>query len=430
MENKEMEQEIQAWIGIDWADQKHDASLFDVKSGRKEVYQIQHTPESLQEWLGQLRKRYPGGYVAIVLEQSRGALLNALISAEFLLLYPINPQSLSSYRQAFYGSGAKDDPVDAELMQEMVRQNPSRFRCWSPEDELTRSLRLLTEGRRKLVDESTALTNRLTSLLKTYYPQALEWAGKLDTEWACDFLDQWPSLQSLQLASRRQLRLFYQRHSRSRTDLETRWREYQQAQALTHDQAAVEYGSLMVQALIPQLRVLIKAIAGFERRIAEGFHKHPDRQIFESFPGAGAALAPRLMTAFGVDRDRFQDAKEAQQAFGIAPVTERSGTKKWVHWRWACSKFVRQTLQEFAEHSRRRCSWAKAYYQLQIGRGKDHHAAVRALAYKWIRILFRCWKDRTEYRDEIHSQSLIKRQSPLAQALASSTTVPVVELAG
>jgi hypothetical protein len=150
LEENELERGIRAWIGIDWADEKHDVSVYDVASGKQEALVIRQTPEALQEWFGQLRSRYTDGYVAVVLEQGRGGLLNALMGCEFLVLYIINPKSLSSFREAFYGSGATSDPVDAELMRDMVRQNPSRFRAWRPDDVLTRSLRLLTEGRRDL----------------------------------------------------------------------------------------------------------------------------------------------------------------------------------------------------------------------------------------------------------------------------------------
>src|SRR5262245_6289383 len=195
LEEKELEKPIRAWIGIDWANENDDVSLYEVGTGKREALTLRQNPEALQEWLGQLRARYQGGYVAVVLEQGRGGLLNALMGCEFLVLYIINPKSLSSFREAFYSSGATSDPVDAELMRDMVRQNPGRFRAWRPDDVLTRSLRLLTEGRRDLVNESTGLTNRLTALLKGYYPQALKWVGSLDNAWACDFLEQWPTLQ-------------------------------------------------------------------------------------------------------------------------------------------------------------------------------------------------------------------------------------------
>ena len=153
MEERDEEKSIRAWIGIDWADEKHDVSIYDVASGKQEALIVRQNPEALQEWLGQLRCKYERGYVAVVLEQGRGGLLNALMGCEFLVLYIINPKSLSSFREAFYGSGATSDPVDAELMREMVRQNPSRFRAWRPDDVQTRSLRLLSEGRRDLVNQ-------------------------------------------------------------------------------------------------------------------------------------------------------------------------------------------------------------------------------------------------------------------------------------
>jgi len=415
-----MDKRVLAWIGIDWADAKHDVNLFDVASGKQERFEIKQSPEAIQEWIGQLRSRYGrNGEVAVVLEQGRGALLNALMGCEFLVLYIINPKSLSSYRDAFYGSGAKTDPVDAELMQEMVRKNPDRFRAWRSDDVLTRSLRLMAEGRRDLVNQVTATTNQLTAILKSYYPQALRWAGPLNTVAACDFLQQWPTLQALQSSSRRKILRFFEKHSRPALDLDQQLKQFSEALPLTDDEAVLEYSSLMVQALIPQLRALLGSIAVFDKKIAEVFLKHPDRPIFESFPGAGAALAPRLVAAFGVDRDRFKAASEMQQFSGIAPVTEKSGKQHWVHWRMACPKFIRQTFHEFAEHSRRWSIWAKAYYQAQIRRGKQHHAAIRALAYKWIRILFRCWADRVPYLEKTYLESLTKRQSQLIQTIAA-----------
>src|SRR5215467_6530471 len=417
VEEKELEKPIRAWIGIDWADEKHDVSLYEVATGKQETMIVRQSPEALQDWLGQLRRRYEGGYVAVVLEQGRGGLLNALMGCEFLVLYIINPRSLSSFREAFYGSGATSDPMDAELMRDMVRQNPGRFRAWRPDDVMTRSLRLLTEGRRNLVNQSTALTNQLTALLKGYYPQALAWVGSLDTVWACNFLEQWPTLQSLQASSRRQIRRFYAKHPRGSQDLTEQLKQIQDARALTHDEAVLESSALMVQALVSQLRPLLVSIGEFDRKIAMIFRKHPDRPIFESFPGAGAALAPRLTAAFGTGRDRFQAAKDMQELAGIAPVTEKSGKKKFVHWRYACPKFMRQTFQEFADHSRRWCKWAKVEYDLLRKRGKSHNAAVRALAYKWIRILFRCWKDRKPYQDEIYTKALLQHGSPLSSLL-------------
>ncbi len=146
---------------------------------------------------------------------------------------------------------------------------------------------------------------------------------------------------------------------------------------------------------------------------------HPDGFIFSSLPGAGPVFAPRLLAAFGADRDRFATARELQQYTGIAPVTERSGKSTWVHWRYACSRFLRQSIVEWAGMSVRYSYWADAYYRYQRQKGKSHQAAVRALAFKWLRILFCCWKERRPYDEAKYLFSLRERHSPLLKYMAA-----------
>src|SRR5579871_5772197 len=156
--------------------------------------------------------------------------------------------------------------------------------------------------------------------------------------------------------------------------------------------------SLIVRGLVAVLATLRKNIAAFDQRIAELVASHPDGTLFASLPGAGAVLVPRMIVAFGTRRARYQNAYEVQCYSGIAPVTEASGNSEWVHFRFACPKFLRQTFHEFAGHSIGQSEWAKAYYEhLRNDKNKSHHAAVRSLAFKWIRIIFRCWKDGKPY---------------------------------
>ena len=132
---------------------------------------------------------------------------------------------------------------------------------------------------------------------------------------------------------------------------------------------------------------------------------------------------PRLIVAFGTRRERYGSAYEVQCYSGIAPVTEASGNSRWVHFRFACPKFLRQTFHEFASHSIGQSEWAKAYYEhLRNDEKKSHHAAVRSLAYKWIRIIYRCWKDGKPYDEEIYMQSLRRRGSLLVSAPGVATT--------
>lgn len=202
------ESPLVAWVGLDWADREHVVSLQVQGSGLVERLVIKPEPESLQHWIQQLRTRFADGKVAIVLEQSRGAVLHALMQYDGFILYPINPKSLARYRESLYPSNSKDDPADADLLRELVQKHPDRFHAWVADDPETRQLRLLVEYRRQLVDQQTRLTNQLTSLLKSYYPQALSWAGDLATLQACDFLERWPTLPAVQKASAGRLKKF------------------------------------------------------------------------------------------------------------------------------------------------------------------------------------------------------------------------------
>ena len=379
---------------------------------------LDQTPETLQAWIQQLRARFGGRAVAIAVEQARGALIYALMHVDFLHLYPVNPQTLAKLRQAFYPSGAKDDPGDAELLLEVLLSHRKHLRVWVPDDVLTRSIQLLTEDRRKLVDERTAWTNQLTAALKMYFPQALDWFGDLHTARACAFLERWPSLQQLKSATTSSVRKFYRNQGyRGDDKLQQLIQNIAQAQPLTDDGAVVLASTMKVQVLVKTIPMLTESIKTYDQKIAALFQDHDDSTLFGSFPGAGPTLAPRLLAAFGSDRSRFEYAAQIQQLSGVAPVTEKSGKSCWVHWRFACSKFLRQSFHEFAAQSTIKSVWARAYYQQQRQRGSSHHAALRALAYKWIRIIFRCWKDRTTYDEATYCKSLQLRGSNLASAI-------------
>jgi transposase len=409
---------IVAYIGLDWGDERHSVHL-QPTAGAIEHLELEQKPAVLHEWVAQRQQRFGAGKIVLALEQRKGAVIHALLQYDCFVLYPINPKALARYREAFRTSGAKDDPLDSELLLDLVIRHRDKLRAWVPDTVESRKLQALCEQRRKLVNQRVALTNRLTSLLKQYFPQALEWVGDLASLQACDFLTQWPTLAAVQRARPNTIRQFYRAHNCRKADvIAARLAAIAGARPLTTDAAVVEPLSLSVQIYATQLRTLVAAIQTFDERIADVFAAHADHDIFTSFPGAGDVCAPRLAAAFGTDRSRWESAAELQAHSGIAPVTERSGKSVWVHHRLACPKFVKQTFHEFADQSIRFSRWARAYYDQQRGRGNDHHAALRALAYKWMRILFRCWKDRRPYDEAQYIDALCRHRSPLAKNFA------------
>jgi hypothetical protein len=108
-------------------------------------------------------------------------------------------------------------------------------------------------------------------------------------------------------------------------------------------------------------------------------------------------------------------------------VTKRSGRHSHVERRWAAPAFLRQSFHEYAQCSLRSSPWARAYYYGQRLRGKSHHTAIRALAFKWIRIIYRCWQDRTPYDEARYLAALARRGSPLSTRLAIATTATTTE---
>ena len=406
--------ELAALIGWDWADQSHEVGLL-TDSGELEHYRISQDPNALHEWVHKQRERFGGRKIAIAIEQRRGAVVYALMTYEFIVLYPINPKSLARFREALRPSKAKDDPTDADLLLELVTKHRDRLRAWNPEDEAGRELRMMVEYRRKLVDERTRHTHQLTEWLKSYFPQALRWAGDLDEVKACEFLDTWSSLDEMKAAGPDVLKKFFSHQGRRQKTIKKLLEEIGESRTLTTDGAVVRSMGMMVQQTAREVRLLSESINEFQERIEQLFALHPDQDLFTSFPGAGKVLAPRLCAMMGTDRSRYASPEEVQEFSGIAPVTERSGKSNWVHRRFACPQFLHQTFVEYAKQSIRQSEWARAYYQGCRNRGTRHNAALRALASKWIRIIYRCWMERVPYNEQTYQTALIRHGSPLAR---------------
>jgi transposase len=275
-------------------------------------------------------------------------------------------------------------------------------------------LQQLVEQRRGVVADKVRITNRLTNALKQYFPQVLDWFKDKDTRLFCDFLTRWPTLKHAQRARKTRLLAFFQEHNvRYPRIIEQRVQAILTATPLTVDNGVLVPNRLLAEVLVEQLRAVLHALERFDAEIAQLASMLPDYPLFRALPGAGPALAPRLLAAFGEQRERYGSAAEIQRYVGIAPVTERSGNKCWVHWRLQCPTFLRQTFVEWAAQSIPHCYWATLYYHQQRTKGAAHQAALRALAFKWIRILYRCWKDRTPYDEATYLNALKRRGSPL-----------------
>ena len=417
------ELEWAAFAAIDWAEQKNFWRLVPTGSAEAEHGKLDNTPEAVEDWAVGLQQRFGGRPIAVCLEQARGPLVYMLTKYPHLVVFPVHPTTAARYRETFVPSGAKSDVSDTALLLDLLLRHRDHLRPLEPDSAETRLLQSLVEQRRQTVDEKTRQMLRLTACLKYHFPQLLQWFDDVSGPLVGDLLTRWPELRALQRAHPGTLRKFFQQHNcRSQELLEARLAAIYHAVPATEDAAVLEAGRMTAQSLVTLLAALRSNIAVFDQRIQELLADHPDRSLFESLPGAGAALVPRLIVAFGTNRGRYDSAFQMQCYSGIAPVKQASGKTVVVHSRFLCPKFLRQTFHEFAGHSIAHSAWAKAYYEhLRHDLKKNHHAAVRSLAFKWIRIIYRCWKDRKPYDELAYLQSLHRRGSLVGPALASAT---------
>lgn len=431
-ESAPTEPEWAAFAAIDWADQKNFWRLQPAGSRRSEAGELDNTPEAVEVWAAGLQQRFGGRPIAVILEQSRGALVYMLTKYPHLVLFPVHSTTAARYRETFAPSGAKSDPSDTASLLDLLLRHREKLRPLQPDTAETRLLHFLVEERRQTVDDKTRLSNRLTDCLKLYFPQILCWFDDVTSPLVGALLERWPGLEQLQRAHPGTLRkFFHQQHCRKEDKIEERIAAIYPATPATQDPAVLEACALIARGLLAEIATLRATIAAFEVRIAELVAAHPDAPVFASLPGAGAALVPRLIVAFGTRRERYQSAQEVQCYSGIAPVTEASGNGEWVHFRFTCPQFLRQTFHEFAACSIAQSEWAKAYYDHQRNdKNQEHHAAVRSLAFKWMRIIFRCWKDGKPYDEEIYMQSLRRRGSLLVDGLGPATSAGWKSVAG
>ena len=231
---------VAAFVGFDWADEKH-AGALSPAGRRMQTYELDQTPEAIDQWATKLRQRFGGQPIAVCLEQSKGALIYALMKYDFLVLYPVNPKQLKRFREALAPSGAKDDPGDAVWIVELLMKHRDRLHAWKPDDATTRLIGILGADRRALVGQRTRLSNALKSRLKEYFPLALGVLGELDTELACQFLLRWNCLEDLQQEDPKEIAAFYRtQHCNHPKLIAVRCEKIAQATPLTTDPAIVQ----------------------------------------------------------------------------------------------------------------------------------------------------------------------------------------------
>ena len=398
------------YLGLDWGDEVH--AVWVVNEGGEKVWagQVKQTAEGLGEFAHRLYQWASGGAeIWGALEKPEGRIVDFLLD-HGVVVYPVNPKSLDRARDRFRVSGSKSDPFDAHVLAEFLRTDYGHLRPLVPNSAEAQELKLMTTDHQRLVQQQTRLVNQLKATLKEYYPRILEMFPDINTTAALDLLARYPAPQALAELTPQDWQAFAKEHRFHSERASELW-EQVKAPQVTIPAHVIRAKARLVRALTAQLEIVRKAVGEYREEIESFFASMPAAEVARSLPaGKTGVIVPMLWAEIGDVPDRWESFRHLQAQAGSVPVTKRSGKSEFVQFRFACNKRLRHALDRFAFISLQRSVWAAAYYQQQRARGHHHSHALRALAAKWLKIIFVMWSRHVPYIEE-HHLATINRQT-------------------
>ncbi len=407
---------MQVYIGIDWSEEKHAVVFMNEAGADLAGLTIPHSLDGFVQFDGVRRKMGLAPADCLVgLETAHNLFIDYLWSQAYSQVYVLPPNQVKSNQGRFRQSGAKDDPEDARLIAEILRTDRGRLQPWHPDRLLTRQIRAKVSLILHLGKQTTRLSNRLRAVLLRYYPAALHvFKGGLTTQIAPEFVLAYPTPAAAQALSYAEFECFAQAHDyRQRKNLPGCFARLQASYPEPSPETVAVYqteASVLAQLLLSMTRTRRTNLAELQDLYAQ----HPNYAVFASLPGMGALIGPGQLAKFGDDRQRFPQARSVQALAGTCPVTERSGKRKTVKFRWSCDKEWRYLSQEWAIAlvHKTQAPIAVAYYEhIRPHCHSDQHA-YRCVANRWMGIAWKLWQTGQPYDEAYHFQQRALRSQP------------------
>lgn len=393
------------FLGIDWATEKHDVCLLAPDGTILSEFVITNDAagfEKLQQALGVTDS------VKINIERSDGLLVDWLVA----MGYPVymTPPNILAHRRP---RRSKDDRGDAYLLAFLLFTGDSDVRPVAHQSHLVLQLRQLASAYEMVLHQQRQLANRLIYALQQYYPVILK-VFRVPTSLVClAFLEAYPTPERARALRLDQLEQFLRKQKYSYIAQLERLFALLQTPAPTA--RAADGWVTTIQILVPLLQILYRERSRLTKQMTQVFNQHPDAALWRSLPGASGPLTgARLLAWVGDDRTRFLSAPMLQATAGTAPITRRSGKSQSVEFRRACSHPLRKALDDLARQSIKRSGWANTYFHNQLARGHARPRAYRALANRWVRIIWTIWQTATLYDEAKHLANRSQKGTPEA----------------
>jgi transposase len=383
----------QIYCGVDWAEAHHDIALVD-EQGRLLVKQRIADDVSGFSALTALLAEHCGTHeftpVDIGIETDRGLLVAALRAAGHVVV-PINPKAVSRYRDRHSVSGAKSDPGDALILAQIMRTDREVHRALPDDSEAVQVLKVLARAHQDAVWARQQTANQLRSLLREFFPAALQAFPSLHSRTALTVLAAAPDPTRAAALTRANLTdLLHAAGRGTRPTEAARLHELLTAEQL-HQPTAVEHAmGLAVAAQVTRLAADDQAVRDLEQALAPAFESHPDAEIIDSLPGLGLVLGARVLSEFGDDRSRWPDVASRRCYAGTAPITRASGKGRVVLARFVRNRRLADACYLWAFSALTKSPGARTYYDRRRAHGDTHNKALRRLANKLLSQLHHC----------------------------------------
>lgn len=385
--------------GIDWASEAHEVCVVD--EGRVTCrFSPAHDEEGMVELVARLTR---AGVARVAIERPDGILVERLLGAGIEVL-AIHPNQVKAARPRFAVAHGKSDRFDAYVLAELARTDAHRFRALRPDGDETKALKALTRAREDLVGVRVELANQLRAQLESFWPGALIFS-EVDSPISLAFLRRCPAPVDAKGLGPRRMESFLARHRYSgRRGAEELLGRMRSAPAGLAGEFETEARRAVVLGLVAALEPVVAEIAELTSQIRGALAAHPDAAIFGPlFRDARTAICPATLIAeLGDRRERYPTAAAMAADAGMSPVALESGKLRVATFRRACDKRLRVAVATLADSTRHWHPWAREVYRRARARGQDHPHAIRTLGRAWIRVLWRCWQDRTPYDPALH----------------------------